>query len=64
MTITAAGFAYHPISVAVDRTETAPAVAVTAGVPVPVAVFRIGHPRQEAPQSNRRPLDDVLVTSG
>ena len=63
VTITAAGFAYHPISVAVDRAETAPAVAATAGVPVPVAVFRIGHPRREAPRSNRRPLEDVLVTS-
>lgn len=62
VTITAAGFGYHPISVAVDRPETAPAVAATAGVPVPVAVFRIGHPRRKAPWSNRRPLEDVLVS--
>jgi hypothetical protein len=58
--INAAGFAYHPISVAVDRPETAPQVAATAGVPVPVAVFRIGRPRREAPRSNRRDLADVL----
>jgi len=58
--INAAGFAYHPLSVAVDRPETAPLVAAAAGVPVPVAVFRIGRPRREAPRSNRRDLADVL----
>ncbi|HEV2375386.1 MAG TPA: hypothetical protein VGS19_24900 [Streptosporangiaceae bacterium] len=63
VTITAAGFAYHPISVAVDRPETAPAVAAEAGVAVPVAVFRIGHPRLPAPRSNRRDLADVLIGS-
>ena len=59
--INAAGFAYHPISIAVDRPETAPQVATTAGVPVPVAVFRIGRPRRAAPRSNRRDLADVLT---
>jgi hypothetical protein len=58
--ITAVGFACHPISVAVDRPETAPGVAAAANVPVPVAVFRIGHPTRPAPESNRRRLDDVL----
>jgi nitroreductase len=58
--IHAAGYACHPISVAVDRPETAPGVARVAGVPVPVAVFRIGHPTRPAPESNRRPLRDVL----
>ena len=58
--INAAGLAYHPISVAVDRPETAPQVAATAGVPVPVAVFRIGRLGREAPRSNRRDLADVL----
>ena len=62
--ITAAGFAYHPISIAVDRPETAPAVAATAGLPVPVAVFRIGHPRRPAPLSNRRSLGDILLPRG
>jgi nitroreductase len=62
VTITAAGFACHPISIAVDRPETAPAVAAVSGLPVPVAVFRIGHPRRPAPLSNRRPLDDVLIS--
>jgi nitroreductase len=60
VTITAAGFGYHPISIAVDRPETAPDVAAAAGVPVPVAVFRIGRPTKPAPESNRRPLDRVL----
>jgi len=59
--ITAAGFAYHPISIAVDRPETAPAVAALAGVPIPVAVFRVGHPRRVAPRSNRRRLEDVII---
>jgi hypothetical protein len=60
VTITAADFGYHPISIAVDRPETAPDVAAAAGVPVPVAVFRIGRPTKPAPESNRRPLDQVL----
>jgi nitroreductase len=64
VTITAAGFGYHPISIAVDRPETAPAVAAQTGLPVPVAVFRIGHPRRPAPLSNRRRLDDVLRPAG
>jgi hypothetical protein len=64
VTITAAGFACHPISIAVDRPETAPAVAAVSGLPVPVAVFRIGHPRRPAPLSNRRALGDVLVSPG
>src|SRR5439155_1333120 len=59
-TITAAGYAYHPISVAVDRPETAPEVAAVAGVAVPVAVFRVGRPTRPAPESNRRPLYQVL----
>ena len=58
--ITAAGYAYHPISVAVDRPETAPDVAAASGIPVPVAVFRVGHPTRPAPVSNRRPLAEVL----
>ena len=60
VTITAAGYAYHPISIAVDRPETAPEVAAVAGVAVPVAVFRIGRPTRPAPESNRRPLAEVL----
>jgi len=56
----AAGWACHPISIAVDRPETAPAVAALAGTPVPVAVYRIGHPTSEAPRSNRRPLVDIV----
>jgi hypothetical protein len=53
------GFAYHPISVSVDRPETCPEVAAISGIPVPAAVFRIGRPRRPAPPSNRVSLADV-----
>ncbi len=59
-TIAGAGWACHPISVAVDRPETAPEVAALAGVAVPVAVYRIGHPTKPVPRSNRRPLEATL----
>lgn len=58
--IGAAGFAYHPISIAVDRPETMPDVASISSTPCPVAVFRIGHPTSEGPRSNRRLLHEVL----
>jgi hypothetical protein len=46
---------------AADRTATTLAdVAAAAGVLVPVAVFRIGRPTKPAPESNRRPLAEVL----
>lgn len=60
--IGSAGFAYHPISIAVDRPETAPDVAAISATACPVAVFRIGHPTSPAPRSNRRLLADVLQT--
>ena len=59
-TIAGAGWACHPISIAVDRPETAPSVGRLAGVAVPVAVYRIGHPTAEVPRSNRRNLADCL----
>lgn len=62
-TISGAGWACHPISIAVDRPETAPAVAALAGVAVPVAVYRIGHPTATVPRSNRRPLADCQRAS-
>jgi hypothetical protein len=55
------GWATHPVSIAVDRPETAPGVATLSGIAVPAAVFRIGRPRRSSPRSNRRPLADVLV---
>jgi hypothetical protein len=48
------------VGACLDRPETAPAVAAEAGVPVPVAVFRVGHTTRLPPPSNRRNLDDVL----
>ncbi len=62
-TIAGAGWACHPISVAVDRPETAPGVAALADVAVPVAVYRIGHPTAAVPRSNRRPLADCQRAS-
>jgi phenylacetate-CoA ligase len=38
------GHATHPVSVSVDRPETAPAVAALSGIAVPAAVFRGGRP--------------------
>jgi hypothetical protein len=60
VSVAAVGWACHPISVAVDRPETAPEVGKLAGLPVPVAVYRIGHPASAVPRSNRRPLAEVL----
>jgi len=60
VTVCAAGWAYHPISISVDRPETAPEVARLSGIPVPAAVFRVGLPRAAAPRSNRAALTDVL----
>ena len=60
VTICEAGWAYHPISISVDRPETAPEVAALAGIAVPAAVFRVGVPRAVAPRSNRAALADVL----
>jgi hypothetical protein len=57
------GWGCHPISIAVDRPETAPQVAVLADVPVPVAVYRIGHPTADVPRSNRRALADCLLSA-
>jgi hypothetical protein len=58
------GFATHPVSIAVDRPETAPEVAAVSGIPVPAAVFRIGRPRRSGIRSNRRPLAEVLRPAG
>jgi hypothetical protein len=61
VTICAAGFGYHPISIAIDRPETRPDVAALTGSSgTPVALFRIGRPTAPAGASNRRELADVL----
>jgi hypothetical protein len=46
VTICGAGLGYHPISIAIDRPETRPAVAALAGIGAgtPVALFRVGVP--------------------
>ncbi len=64
VTIGAAGFGYHPISVAIDRPETRPQLAALAGAAgvtgTPVALFRIGRPTGPAGDSNRVELADVV----
>lgn len=60
VTVGAAGWACHPISIAVDRPETAPDVAALARLDVPVAVYRIGRPTATVPRSGRRSLEDTL----
>lgn len=62
MTICAAGFGYHPISVAIDRPETRPEITAPAGsTGTPVALFRVGRPTGPAGASNRVDLADVIV---
>jgi hypothetical protein len=62
VTINAAGYAYHPFSIAIDEKSTAPKVAQLTGVPVPVALYRIGKSDKPPRQiSNRKPLKDVLI---
>jgi hypothetical protein len=61
VTVCAAGFGYHPISVAIDRPETRPTVAALAGgTGTPVALFRVGRPTGPAGASNRVALADVV----
>lgn len=61
VTICGAGFGYHPISIAIDRTETRPDVAALAGGRgTPVAMFRIGRPTGPAAPSNRVGLAQIL----
>jgi phenylacetate-CoA ligase len=62
--ISGSGFAYHPVSVSVDRPETAPLVAEMSGIAVPAAVFRVGRPSRAAGRSNRVGLADVLTCGG
>jgi hypothetical protein len=65
VTICAYRFGYHPISIAIDRAETRPAVAALAGnLGTPVALFRIGRPTAPAAASNRVELSDVLRAPG
>jgi len=61
VTIIAAGYVYHPFSIAIDEKSTAPRVASLTGVRVPVALFRIGETTKAASSSNRRALSTVLV---
>jgi len=61
VTICAYEFGYHPISIAIDQTDTRPAVAALAGDRgTPVAMFRIGRPTAPAAASNRVALAAVL----
>jgi hypothetical protein len=61
VTICGHGFGYHPISIAIDRPETRPAIAALSGIGTPVALFRIGRPSGPARPSARVTLGDVLT---
>jgi hypothetical protein len=61
VTICGAGFGYHPISIAIDRPETRPAIAALSGAGTPVALFRIGMPTRPARPSRRVALSDALT---
>jgi len=62
VTITAAGYSYQPVSVAVDEKSAATRLGDIAEVENPVALYRIGK-STKPPQarSNRKPLDKVLI---
>jgi hypothetical protein len=54
VTINAAGFSYHPISIVIDQ-PTVVELAQKMHVANPVAIFRVGYTPDPAPVSNRRP---------
>lgn len=63
VTIIAAGYVYHPFSIAIDEKSTAPKVAKLTGTPVPVALYRIGKSaKPPRALSNRKPLNKVLIS--
>ncbi|MDB5182608.1 MAG: twin-arginine translocation pathway signal protein [Candidatus Saccharibacteria bacterium] len=63
VTIIAAGYVYHPFSIAIDEKSTAPQVAKLSNTPVPVALYRIGKSNKPPrAMSNRKPLKDVLLS--
>jgi hypothetical protein len=60
--VVAAGYSYHPFSIAIDEKSTAPKVAELTGVPVPVALYRIGRTSKPPRMiSNRKPLSAVIL---
>jgi nitroreductase len=63
VSVAAAGWACHPISIVIDRPETAPRLGRLVGTAHPVALFRIGWTGERAPVSNRRDLRSVLCES-
>jgi hypothetical protein len=62
VTVTAAEYANHPFSIAIDEKSTALKVAAITGVTVPVALYRIGKTtKPPRAVSNRKNLDQVLI---
>jgi hypothetical protein len=59
VTIVAAGAAYHPWSIVIDEDRTRPLLTELVGA-TPMAMFRIGYPTKELPQSRRRPVETFL----
>jgi hypothetical protein len=64
ITITAAGHAYHPISIVIDQQPTATELTALAGVGHAVAIFRVGYTDRPAVTSRRRGLDLVVSARG
>ena len=62
VSVTAAGYATHPFSIAIDEKTTAPKVAAITKVAVPVALYRIGKTNKPPrAKSNRKSLEQVLI---
>jgi nitroreductase len=59
VTIVAAGAAYHPWSIVIDEDRTRPLLTELVGAK-PMAMFRIGYPTRELPQSRRRPVETFV----
>lgn len=60
VTITGAGWAYHPISIVIDQEPTRAELATILGIDTPGAIFRVGYTTRSAPRSHRRPRFDAL----
>lgn len=60
VTICAAGWSYHPLSIVIDERQTATKLARYAEVEHPMALFRVGYTSKRAPMSRRRSLESML----
>jgi len=61
VTLTAAGWSYHPISIVIDQ-PTALELPALCGLADPVAIFRVGYTAEAPTPSRRRGMDRTLTT--